>query len=350
MKNPTAYIIGNHDKSANKNFTNHFDTPTTPFDSIQTTPGAVYSFVYGDALFMAMSYEDQGVPGYLDELAKWMREQVAANPNVKWRIAYFHKNMYTGSKSHQSDSDGKNVRETMGPVFDELNIDLALQGHDHIYEVMGPVKAKALVPNAVQNQLTVTFDARENVTGRLNGTFNVMNGTLYFLNNSAGKKKYEPRSEADMQAAEGSIGMTNYFGLFNGRFGQRGLPTFSNISVSTDTITVKTYEVNDAGEAALFDSFNIVKTSSFVTGINNASAGVSAINFYPNPVKNYAYITMSDFLKARVEIYNMAGSLVKSNMIQGSAQIDLNDLTKGTYVLKVNAGKENNYVVKFIKQ
>lgn len=350
LKNPTAYIIGNHDKSANKNFTNHFNTPTTPFDSIQTTPGAVYSFVYGDALFMAMSYEDQGVPGYLDELAKWMREQVAANPNVKWRIAYFHKNMYTGSKSHQSDSDGKNVRETMGPVFDELNIDLALQGHDHIYEVMGPVKAKALVPNAVQNQLTVTFDARENVTGRLNGTFNVMNGTLYFLNNSAGKKKYEPRSEADMQAAEGSIGMTNYFGLFNGRFGQRGLPTFSNISVSTDTITVKTYEVNDAGEAALFDSFNVVKTSSFVTGINNASAGVNAINFYPNPVKNYAYITMSDFLKARVEIYNMAGSLVKSNMIQGSAQIDLNDLTKGTYVLKVNAGKENNYVVKFIKQ
>lgn len=350
LKNPTAYIIGNHDKSANKNFTNHFNTPSTTFDDLQTTPGANYSFVYGDALFIAMSYEDQNVHGYLDKLSSWMKEQVAAHPNTKWRIAFFHKTMYTGSKSHQSDGDGKNVREKMGPVFDELHIDLALQGHDHIYEIIGPVKANSFVPDAVADQLSVAFDARENVTAKLNGTFNVLNGTLYFLNNSAGKKKYEPRSEADMKAVESGLGVTDYFGMFNGRFGQGGLPTFSNISVSTDTISVKTYEVNDAGEPTLFDSFNIVKTEDFITAINRTSLDDNAINFYPNPVKDYAFINMSDKIKANVEIYNLTGALVKSIKIQGSAQIMLNDIDKGMYILKVNADKKNNYVVKFFKE
>jgi len=92
---------------------------------------------------MALSYEDYSVSGRLTEIADWMRAQVAANPDTKWRIAFYHKTMYTGSSSHQSDTDGKAVRDALAPVFDELHIDLALQGHDHIYEVMGPIKTNS---------------------------------------------------------------------------------------------------------------------------------------------------------------------------------------------------------------
>lgn len=350
LKKPFAPITGNHDKSINKNFTNHFNTEKVAFDiANSTTPGSVYSFVYGDALFMALSYEDYSVPGQLESIANWMRNQVAAHPDTKWRIAFYHKTMYTGSASHQSDADGKAVREAMGPVFDELKIDLALQGHDHIYELMGPINNKTRVANSVANQLAVTFDTRENVTGKFGGIFNVKNGTLYFLNNSAGKKKYEPRSEAQMAAEESKTGISNYFGLFSGRFGQRGLPTFSNITVSSDTIDVKTYEVNDLGQAALFDGFKVVKSDNFASGIANAGNEENLINFYPVPVKDYAYINLKEAVEAKVEVYSLNGLLVKSEPISGSAQIDLQQLTKGIYVLKVVA-ETSVYNVKFVKE
>lgn len=339
-------VVGNHDKTVNKNFTNHFNTESLAFDQAKsTTPGSIYSFVYGDALFMALSYEDYSVAGQLDSIANWMRRTVAANPNTKWRVAFYHKTMYTGSGSHQSDGDGKIVREAMAPVFDELKIDLALQGHDHIYEVMGPIKNNALVANAVLNQIAVAFDSRTNVTGKLGGTFDVKNGTLYFLNNSAGKKKYEPRSESQMQGVEAGLGLTNYYGMFTGRFGQTGRPTFSNIRVSTDSINVDTYEVSDLGVASTFDSFKIVKSAS--TAIKSVSE--NNIGFYPVPVKDYAFVTFKDEVKANVEIYSLSGSLIKTVKVDGSSQIDLSDLAKGYYTLKVVSGN-NNYAVKFIKE
>jgi len=262
LHKPFAPVIGNHDFSRNRNFTHHFNTDSIGFDQAKSTvPGSVYSFVYGDALFMGFSFEDYNIPGQLDSIENWMRRQVAANPNTKWRIAFYHKCLYTGSTSHQSDDNGKIVREKFGPVFDDLKIDLALQGHDHIYEVMGPIKNKTLVEGAVSNQKSETVDARTNLTGKSGGTFNVKNGTLYFLNNSGGKKKYEPRSKDEMSSPTvvNATGLPNYFSLFTGHFGQDGNPMYSYISVSTESIEVKTYEINATGDVKPFDDFRIVK-------------------------------------------------------------------------------------------
>ncbi|MBK8808851.1 MAG: fibronectin type III domain-containing protein [Bacteroidales bacterium] len=299
MNKPFAAVTGNHDKSANKNFTNHFNYNSPSFDkTMSTTPGSIYSFVYGDALFMALSYEDYSKVGFLDSLALWMNAQVKANPEVKWKIACYHKTMYTGSGSHQSDSDGKAVREKMGPVFDSLKIDWALQGHDHVYEVIGPVNNKQLVANSLKDQTIVPRTVRDNVTGRLGGTFNTENGTLYFLNNSGGRKKYEPRDSVAMKNAETSLGVVDYFNLFTGRFGQTGEPTFSHITVSTDTITVSTYTVNDSA-TTLFDEYKIIKNLPVTLSISipdsikvtapevlnltaNAKGSVAKIAFYVN--------------------------------------------------------------------
>jgi len=260
MNKPFAPVLGNHDKSPNRNFTNHFNTAIPDFDrKLSTTPGSVYTFVYGNALFLALSFEDYSNPEFMEAQAKWMRGEVEKHPEVKWRIAFYHKTIYTGSVSHQDDSDGIIVRNRMAPLFDSLKIDLALQGHDHVYEVIGPVKNKKLVPGSVTARQTVTADKRENVTGFLNGVFNVSEGTLYFLNNSAGKKKYEPRSREDMEKDEEKLGVPGYFSLFTGRLGQTGRPTFSHISVTDSKITITTYEVYDNGTASLFDRFEVVK-------------------------------------------------------------------------------------------
>jgi len=276
-------VQGNHDTSPFGNMFHHFNTDNTyneqhTDDITKTTMGGtVYSFVYGDALFMVINYEDyQKGEFYFASIEKWLRKQVADHPDVKWKIAAFHKAMFTGSNAHQteevtesgSEQDGRIVRERFASVFQDLKINLAIQGHDHIYEVIGIVavngKNYTHLANAVSNQTTVipTFTDGEtvspDVTGIRGGTYDVSNGVIYFLNNSAGKKKYYPRSKAQMEAAYPQHGIRDYFSFFN-KFGQTGEPTFSRIKVSTESIDVNTYIVGNDGDVTLFDAFKIVK-------------------------------------------------------------------------------------------
>jgi acid phosphatase type 7 len=333
---PIAPICGNHDKSANKNLTNHFNTEKTSFDTqMSTSPGSVYSFVYGDALYIAASTEDYSKAGYLDSLKNFVRTSVAAHPEVKWKIAFFHKTIYTGSKSHQSDADGKTVRDSLAPVFDEVGIDLAFQGHDHIYEVIGANKNYQLAANSNKGVQTVTGGVRENMTGKEGGIFNVQNGTLYFLNNSAGKKKYEPRSESEMEAAIGSHGITNYWGMFTGKFGQTGEPTFSDVKVTSDTIFISTYTVNTEGVASLFDSFKVVKTTDFVTSLDSQTAEKMTVvsNTETSSLTVRGLSTVD-----KMDLYNMSGVLVGS--VSNTTVMSVASQSTGVYLLKVLSGDD----------
>jgi hypothetical protein len=336
---PLVAIQGNHDTSPYSNFFYHFNTDTTyntRSDVVPTTMnGTVYSFVYGNTLFMAINYEDWSKDGYFDSLAKWMREQVAAHPEVKWRVATYHKTMFTGSQSHQSDHDEALVRKAMLPVFDELKIDLALQGHDHIYEVIGPVKNsdKTLESNEVEHvEIVGNGNERENMTGKQGGVFNVYDGTLYFLNNSAGKKKYEPRTEQQMIDAYKDHEVNNYWGLFSGKFGQTGDPTFSKINVTNDTISVITYYVNAAGNAKPFDSFSVIKSKT-TSGITSAQSSKVKIDY--NATTNT--INIDGCNPQKVYLISVNGSLVKK---YSGKQIDTKGLVSGLYVVRAVDGND----------
>ncbi len=330
---PIVPVQGNHDTSPNKNFSLHFNTDTTYSHLEGVVPtamdGTVYSFVYGDALFLVINFEDWKTEGYFKSLAEWMRKEVAKHPDARWRIATYHKCMFTGSKSHQSDKDAVAVRDAMLPIFDELKIDLALQGHDHVYEVIGPVvnASKTLVENAVEERVEVTGRVRENMTGKEGGVYNVAHGTLYFLNNSAGKKKYEPRNEEEMRAEEPVHLVNNYWGLFSGKFGQTGDPTFSSVSVSKDAIDIVTYIVDGNGKETVFDSFRVVKNAA--TSVANLSDGKVTFKVDGNKV-----IVVSDTTPEKVEIYDAAGVLCKK--ANGASLLDVSALSGGAYLVKTS--------------
>lgn len=342
MDYPLVVAQGNHDTSTNSNFAWHFNTDRSfnENSSVKTAmEGTVYSFVQGDALFMVINYEDWKTEGYFDKLSNWMRKQVNDNPNVKWRIATYHKNMFTGSNSHQSDADGKAVREAMLPVFSELKIDLALQGHDHIYEVLGPVNntTKTLVEGAVEHVETVVPGGiRENMTGKSGGVFNVNEGTLYFLNNSAGKKKYEPRNEQAMIDALDKHGVENYWGLFSGKFGQTGEPTFSDIKLTKDTIFIDTYTVSDGGTASLFDSFKVIKEKKGTSNIQSETA--QKVRIYNDD--NQKAIIIEGIEPETVEVYSNNGTLI-SNV--NSKTISTANMNQGLYIVKASRKNDNYY-------
>ena len=119
-----AVTQGNHD---NSEMYQHINAP-------EEAGKIVYSFDYGCAKFIILNLE----AAKSDETARaqqeaYLRQEVAdAKANGQWTIVGFHKSLYTGA-SHITDSDIIAARTFWSPVFAELDVDLVLQGHDHVY-------------------------------------------------------------------------------------------------------------------------------------------------------------------------------------------------------------------------
>ncbi len=262
-KLPIVSTIGNHDASSSNNFFNHINNDDSYNQSaaVKTTmSGTVYSFVVGDALFMVVNHEDVSKPGYLTSLGEWLTKQVNANVNVRWRIVCVHTGLFSGG-SHQKDMSSIALRDAMLPYYQKLKIDLLIHGHDHVYSTIGPVdyQSKTLVPNSVHNVNSLPIVEQANMNGKSGGTFDVSNGTFYFSNNSASRKKYAPSTKTKMDENSAKIGIPDYWSLFTGRFSQTGEPTYSNIRVTTNAIYISTFAINNSGKTYLFDKIKVIK-------------------------------------------------------------------------------------------
>lgn len=271
---PIVPTDGNHDDSSNQNYSYHFHTDNQFKENARIKPqfdGTTYSFMYGDVLFLVYSLQDYWKGAYslaerssdylTNELGKWFREQVAAHPQAKWRIALVHKNIFSGS-GHQDDEETPLFREIMLPIFQDCEIDLVLQGHDHCYEIIGPVDADTRTPilDAITDVETVPVNEISNITGKKGGKFTVDDGTLYFIGATCGKKRYNPNSLLTMEEDYDKHQVENYYDLFTGMFGQPDSPSYSTFTVDGNTITVNSYKVSTATDPILFNTFHILRT------------------------------------------------------------------------------------------
>ena len=270
---PVVPTDGNHDDSPLLNYTYHFNTDTTFNLTTLVRPqfaGINYSFTYGEMQLIAFSEQDfwrgeydyaAGTSEYLErDLGGWMRRQVAAAPDVKWRVGLVHKNLFSGS-DHQRDKETPLLRATLLPVMKECKIDLVLQGHDHTYEVIGPVdpdtrKAKL---SAISDQVSVAVDPLRNATGKKDGTYNVSEATLYFIGATCGAKRYTPLSREEMDASKHIHKIENYFDLFTGMFGQPGAPSYTRVTIRKKDILMESFRVLENGKTELFNTLTVVK-------------------------------------------------------------------------------------------
>lgn len=281
---PMVPTDGNHDDSPNINYTYHFNT-NTDFNSYTTAPqfeGIVYSFVYGDVLFYVFSMQDfwRETHSYVDwtsvylteHLGSWFKDQTRANPNTKYRVSVAHFNLFSGSE-HSTDKEPPVFRSCMLPVFKDCEIDVALQGHDHTYEVIGPVNPDDCTPilSAITDREEVPVDGNKNRTGYKGGTYCTDEGTLYFIGATCGHKRYYPHSRERMEAdytedpnllKDGKHhNVKNYFDLFTGMFGQPEAPTFTKITVKDDCMEFNSYTADDdQGNVTLLNTMRIVRT------------------------------------------------------------------------------------------
>lgn len=230
---PLVPTDGNHDDSPRLNYTYHFNTDTTFNAETQIRPqfaGINYSFVYGPMQMIVFSMQDfwrgeYDLAGrrsaYLEQdLGPWMKRQAAAHPEAKWRVGLVHKNLFSGS-GHQHDKESPLLRKTMLPVMKEVKMDLVLQGHDHCYELIGPVDS-----------------------------------TLYFIGATCGAKRYEPFTREEMEASKAIHEVENYYDLFQ-HLAQPGAPSYTRVTVSKKELLLETFKVLEEGKTELFYSFSL---------------------------------------------------------------------------------------------
>ena len=298
MKMPMVVTDGNHDDSPLLNYDFHFNTPTDFAMSVPSSyrpqfHGITYSFVYGDVLFLVYSLQDwwrsssgetsMQSPYLSVDVKNWFKQEIAKHPNTKYRVTLSHKNIFSGS-GHSIDKEIPLFREIMLPILKECEIDLAIQGHDHCYEVIGPVDwdTWTAVEGAVTDTTHVAINSNTNVTGIKGGTYCTDDGTMYFIGATCGRKRYYPYDRAKMEDKyttdpallfDGSHhNVANYFDLFTGMFGQPGAPSFTKFTVKNDCIEINSYTANSNGTADLLNTMRVVRTKEHTTpflGIDN---------------------------------------------------------------------------------
>lgn len=282
---PIVPTDGNHDDSPNLNYTYHFNTDNWFNQNVTSKPqfeGITYSFVYGDVLFLVFSMQDfwretysyvDWTSVYLSEhVGGWFRDQTRKNASVKYRVSLAHFNLFSGS-DHSVDKEPPVFRACMLPVFKDCEIDVALQGHDHTYEVIGPVNPDDCTPilSAITDREEVAVSATRNVTGMKGGTYCTDDGTFYFIGATCGHKRYYPHSRTRMEADytedpallrdNKHHNVKNYFDLFTGMFGQPEAPTFTKITVKDDCLEFNSYTADDdAGNVTLINTMRVVRT------------------------------------------------------------------------------------------
>ncbi|MBO5404632.1 MAG: DUF4957 domain-containing protein [Paludibacteraceae bacterium] len=322
---PIVPTDGNHDVTYGTNFQYHFNTDKTFHDAAEAAineelDATTYSFMYGDVLFLVFSLQDywKGTHSYdnltsvylTNHVGEWFKEQVAAHPEAKLRVGLVHYNIFSGS-SHQDDEMGPLLRATLLPVIKECEIDFVIQGHDHCYEVMGPVDADTRKPILADIADREQVSTSVSMSGYKGGTYTVDNGAMYFIGSTCGHKRYWPYSKEEMEEDFSAHKVENYFDLFTGMFAQPDKPSFSVFTVKDRTVTVESYTANPDGTSELFNTFVVQRTKKH-TGESDPSTNVEQLQDMLNTNITTKVLHKGQVLIIREGVtYDLLGNVVK---------------------------------------
>jgi calcineurin-like phosphoesterase family protein len=202
MSGPMAVTPGNHDEyPLDKNeemlpekFNEHVNVPVT---NDKVDGGSYYSFDYNGVHFITLNTNDnKKSEDNPDEKAigkeqmEWITEDVEAAraEGAEWIVLNYHKPLYSKSYHSLADEDVQKVREELTALIDELDIDMALQGHDHVISrtnSLQHVPTEENFSNAVVEDVE-TFTGDNDVEYMDNPE-----GTVYVLPNTGGTKEYD---------------------------------------------------------------------------------------------------------------------------------------------------------------
>lgn len=189
----------------------------------------------------------------LEEHQTFMAEAIDANRNAKWKIVVWHYSIYSAGM-HSSDDQSEGIRYLFTPMLEDLDIDVVLMGHDHVY-----TRTYQMLGNEPQYDQIVSGDGKV-----LNPT-----GVLYLTASSSSGSKYY---SLDCNAEDTTSSSHEYY-RYAATFADK-IPTFTYFEVDDNSLKLSTYtyeEVLDEDDVAtgeydvtLFDEYEIEKKPPFL--------------------------------------------------------------------------------------
>ena len=191
-----AVIPGNHDEyglNTKELFPTKFNEHFNLGSEGKVDGGSYYSFDYNNVHFIALNTNDYKNPDKkalgTEQLA-WLRKDVdeARKNGAQWIVLTYHKPLFSKSYHSLEDADVQNVREDFMKAIDDLDIDLALQGHDHVFSrtksLLFADKQESFV-NARIDHADYAFDANNHTV------LKSPKGTTFVIPNTGGTKAYD---------------------------------------------------------------------------------------------------------------------------------------------------------------
>ncbi|MFE9323314.1 metallophosphoesterase [Nocardia sp. NPDC052278] len=180
---PWMFATGNHDMEATygqHGYGGHLARLDFPGNGPAGCPSA-YSFTYGNVAVLSLdandvSYEIKANTGYSGGAqTSWVERTLAAyraDPNIDFLVCFFHHCAYSTTDAHASDGG---VRDAWAGLFDRYQVDLVLQGHNHVYERTDPIRAGAATRIAADNSIV----------------YPDTDGTVYYTVGGGGRPRYD---------------------------------------------------------------------------------------------------------------------------------------------------------------
>ena len=292
---PWMPCLGNHEvefDNGTQGFTSYLTRYALPDNHVPGFGGRWYSFRIGSVLFVSLDaddvvYQDAGAfvtgPGALTPVAgtghpviepgtsfyiqgysdgaqtAWLERTLAAgrdDPSVDWIIVQMHQCACSSSATGNGSDLG--IRQQWLPLFDQYQVDLVLNGHDHDYERSFPVRgADADVGHDAATGAVVNTLRPHPVTTTDSGVFDTSQGTVHLILGCGGTDTN--LDDYGLDAADGQR--------------QAKVFTHANRPVPTATPDVYTRDAADAVEDAIWSARRDTSTG----------YGIAVFDVHPDP-------------------------------------------------------------------
>ena len=120
-----------------------------------------------------------------EEQINWLQNDMNSS-DAQWKIILMHRACYSAGKNINK-PDTVIMRSALLPIIDSLDIDVVINGHDHMYLRTYQVKDDKIQPT---EYITENYKGEE-ITYALNPE-----GTVHILPNTAGTKRYGVHEDA----------------------------------------------------------------------------------------------------------------------------------------------------------
>ena len=146
---PWLFATGNHDMEPLHGGAHGYAGHAARLDLPRNGPpgcASVYSFVYANVGVVSLdanelSAEIRTNRGYSGGAqVRWLEQTLRAwrrDPAIDFVVAFFHHCAYSTTAQHASDGG---VRDALDPLFSRWQVDLAVQGHNHVLERTDPIR------------------------------------------------------------------------------------------------------------------------------------------------------------------------------------------------------------------